>query len=346
MAKQERFTSLTTAIMARRYYLEGATKNQIAQEFGVSRFKVARQLDTALQSGIVTITITAPPGINTQLSTELAAATGLRQAIVVQAPGSVTELTAALGSATATLLADTLDEDDVLGITWGATLSALVEALPELPAFTAVQLAGSLSGMALTYNAPDLLRRIQQRTNGPVFPLHAPLVLGSAAAAQAFIADSEPQRTFREFENLTHAVVGIGSWLQAPERGGTSSLVQSLTAEDFAKFELLDAQADIAANVFDSSGQLVQPDDFAERSVGITAQQLRTVPDVIAVAGGEAKATAIAAVLRSGIVHRLVTDEDAARAVIRLMNEPAPHTIGGTGKRAAASRDTASLTTG
>ncbi|MFC4224674.1 sugar-binding transcriptional regulator [Lysinibacter cavernae] len=327
MARQERFTSLTTAMMARRYYLEGATKNQIAQEFGVSRFKVARQLDLALQSGIVTITIAAPPGVNTDLSARLAAATGLRQAIVVQTPGSVTELTAALGSATATLLADTLDEDDVLGITWGATLSALVEALPELPPFTAVQLAGSLSGMALTYNAPDLLRRIQQRTHGQVFPLHAPLVLGSAAAAQAFLADPEPQHTFSQFGKLTHAVVGVGSWLQAPELGGTSSLVQSLTAEDFARFEQLDAKADIAANVFNSAGALVQPGDFANRSVGITAAQLRAVPDVIAVAGGEAKAEAIAAVLRSGIIHRLVTDEDAALAIIRLLDAPTKRAI-------------------
>ena len=36
------------AVIARRYYLEGRTRIQIAEEFGLSRFKVARMLDEAI----------------------------------------------------------------------------------------------------------------------------------------------------------------------------------------------------------------------------------------------------------------------------------------------------------
>lgn len=53
--------SATAAILmgkvARRYYLEGRSKVEIAQEVGISRFKVARLLDEALATGLVRIEI-------------------------------------------------------------------------------------------------------------------------------------------------------------------------------------------------------------------------------------------------------------------------------------------------
>ena len=44
-----------SATVARRYYLEGASKSDIATELGLSRFKVARLLEGARASGIVRI---------------------------------------------------------------------------------------------------------------------------------------------------------------------------------------------------------------------------------------------------------------------------------------------------
>ena len=55
------------AVIARRYYLEGRTRVQIAEEFGISRFKVARELDEALSSGMVEITIHNPGSIDLEL---------------------------------------------------------------------------------------------------------------------------------------------------------------------------------------------------------------------------------------------------------------------------------------
>lgn len=42
------------------------------------------------------------------------------------------------------------------------------------------------------------------------------------------------------------------------------------------------------------------------------ADQLRRIPEVVAIAGGQRKAAAIDAVLRSGLVTSLVTDTAAA----------------------------------
>ncbi|MDF2830761.1 MAG: transcriptional regulator, DeoR family, partial [Mycobacterium sp.] len=68
------------AVIARRYYLEGRTRIQIAEEFGLSRFKVARMLDEAIESGMVEIKIHNPGSIDVDLSTALQRRFGLEHA--------------------------------------------------------------------------------------------------------------------------------------------------------------------------------------------------------------------------------------------------------------------------
>ena len=50
--------------IARRYYLEGRSKRDIAEEFGLSRFQIARSLRKARDTGLVRITIDFPGDIN------------------------------------------------------------------------------------------------------------------------------------------------------------------------------------------------------------------------------------------------------------------------------------------
>ncbi|MEU4245319.1 sugar-binding domain-containing protein [Actinoplanes sp. NPDC026619] len=50
----------------------------------------------------------------------------------------------------------------------------------------------------------------------------------------------------------------------------------------------------------------------AGRSIAVTTDQLCAIPDVFALAGGDGKATAIAAAIRAGLLHRLITDASTA----------------------------------
>ncbi len=79
------------AAMARRFYLEGKSKIQIAEEFGVSRFKVARVLETALERDLVRIEIRVPAELDAERSDALRARYGLRHAVVVESPAEAEE---------------------------------------------------------------------------------------------------------------------------------------------------------------------------------------------------------------------------------------------------------------
>ena len=78
--------------VARRYFLDNRSKLEIADEFAISRFKVARLLDVARDKGIVTITITGPGALDAELSEALRRRFGLDHAIVVStSPGDDAE---------------------------------------------------------------------------------------------------------------------------------------------------------------------------------------------------------------------------------------------------------------
>src|SRR5881398_2788479 len=69
--------------VARRYYLENWSKSQIADRYGISRFRVARLLNQSRESGLVTIRIEDSGPIDTELSDRLRERFGLKHAIVV-----------------------------------------------------------------------------------------------------------------------------------------------------------------------------------------------------------------------------------------------------------------------
>src|SRR5262252_10282983 len=75
------------ARVARQFYLEGVSKVDIADQLGISRFRVARLLDAAREAGMVRIEIGLPGGsLDTGLSAELCSAFGLEQAFVFNIP--------------------------------------------------------------------------------------------------------------------------------------------------------------------------------------------------------------------------------------------------------------------
>src|ERR1700745_1624271 len=75
------------ARVARQFYLEGVSKVDIADRLGISRFRVARLLDSARDAGMVRIEIGLPGGnLDAGLSAELCSAFGLRRAFAFHFP--------------------------------------------------------------------------------------------------------------------------------------------------------------------------------------------------------------------------------------------------------------------
>jgi DNA-binding transcriptional regulator LsrR (DeoR family) len=209
------------------------------------------------------------------------------------------------------VLAEGLAEEDVLGISWGRTLHSMVGHLPPLPACAVVQLVGSVPSLELEVNSTELVRRLAERAGGRVYPLHVPLILQSADIAEALRSDPNLRQTLDMFPRVTRAVVGIGAWVE-----GESTVRAALSGEDGRAIQAAGAIADVCGIPLDRAGREVLAGGLPERRIAISAAQLRTLPDVVAISAGPRKVAAIGAALRSGLVHRLITDDITARGLI------------------------------
>jgi DNA-binding transcriptional regulator LsrR (DeoR family) len=187
----------------------------------------------------------------------------------------------------------------------------MVGHLTSLPRCTVVQIVGSVPTLELDVNSMELVRRVADCAGGPVFPLHAPLLVDRPETAAALRGDPHVRKTIEMFDRLTKAVVGIGAWT------ASGSTVRAALSDAFAaELDAAGAVADICSTILDVDGLEIRAGGLPDRFVGISPAQLRAVPDVLAIAGGADKAPAILAALRSGLIHRLVTDEEAARLLL------------------------------
>lgn len=305
-------SALEAALVARRYYLDGKQKNEIAQELGLSRFKVARLLDEARVSGIVRISIELPTAFDLDLGERIAAKYGIRRAIVVQSePDNAEATAAAIGQAAAEHVAGVLASDDVLGLAWGSSLTVMADALQGRSGADVVQLVGGVRASGGAVSGVELVRRVAERTGGVAHPLHAPLVVGSAAMARELLADPALADARELFSKLTVCAFGIGSWASPAQ----SALFAELPHEARAELRRLGTVADVCGIPIGVDGQPISA-EVLDRIVGIRMNDLRQVPEVVVMAGGEAKREAIAAVLRTGMVATLVTDSIAAKSLI------------------------------
>lgn len=300
--------------IARRFYLDGRSKVEIAEEFGVSRFKVARALEAARESGIVRISIRLPAQIDSDLSDRLRAAFGLERAIVVDGSDDPARTHRRLGAVAADLLAEIVGDDDVLGLAWGRTVNAVGAELAGLARCTTVQLGGVVShrtyGEDADEGSVESVRRAAQLSGGPAYPIYAPLILPDATTAAALRSDPGIAGAFEHFDRLTKAVVSIGGWDEQ-----SSTVYASLEPGPREELNRRGVRAEISAQLFDSQGGRVHS-ELDERVLAITDAQLAGVPEVIAVAGGPGKAEAIGVVLRSCLISTLVTDAATAQRLL------------------------------
>jgi DNA-binding transcriptional regulator LsrR (DeoR family) len=298
---------LQAAAVARRFYLDARSKIEIADEFGLSRFKVARILDDARASGLVRIEITTPAEIDIERSEALRAAFGLRYAVVI---GTLAEPETALrnhlGRVAADLLTEIVVDGDVLGVGWGRTINAVSGALTDLATCTVVQLSGALTGTAVDESSVELVRRIGSVSGGAVYPIYAPLIVPDAATAAGLRQQPQVAEAVRHHDEITKAVVAIGSW-DPPN----SQVREAVTEEERAALMRAGVLAEVCGTFMDSAGGEVQT-DLALRVISITGTQLKAIPEVVAVAGGADKARAIRAVICGGYATSLVTDQSVA----------------------------------
>jgi DNA-binding transcriptional regulator LsrR (DeoR family) len=298
------------AVVARRFYLEGRSKTEIAEELGMSRFKVARILDDARELGLVKVSVELPAALDATLSHALQQRFALHRALVVNTTGTPRP---ALGRVAADLLSEVTTAADVLGFTCSRSVAATTQALRALPPCRVVQLSGTLAGRNQDIGSVESVRRAADVGGGKAYPIYAPMVLPDAAAARSLSRQPSIRHTLDHFAEVTIAIVAVGGW-----DAELSTVWEEAEQDVRAQVTESPAVGEIAARLFDAEGNPVAT-PLDDRVLALTLEQLRRIPEVIALAHDARRAPAVRAAVSAGLVSSLVCDHHLARA---LLDEP------------------------
>jgi len=302
--------------VSRLYYEREYTQQQISDRLNLSRPKVSRLLQQAEDVGVVKINIIPQPGVYTDLEDALEAKYGLKEAVVVgvSEPNSQIAVSREVGAAATGYFSRTTNSPCIIGISWGTTLRAMVEAMPAMDCHDShvVQLTGGLGVPESEAHATYILQRLVAQTESKLSVLLVPGIVDSAEVKKVFLSDSHVQEVIRFFKKITVAYVGIG----APTLDSVVMRDGSIISQkELNILKSKGAVGDVCLRFFDTDGQAVHS-EIDDRVMGISLEELKKIDRVVGVTGGPKKFGAIRAALKGKIINVLVTDHLSAKRVL------------------------------
>lgn len=316
-ATQDRASLL--ADVAEMYYLEDKNQSEIAKAVGVTRSMISRMLTEARQSGIVEIRIRRAAKSDPDLERALIERFDLKDAFAVTAPAEGERLVRALGNAGAQLLKRFVAPDITLGLAWGTSISATVDAFEtsESIPMRVVQLVGAMGVRNMEYDGHDLVSRLSGKVGGDAYYLNAPYVCKDEQMVASLLETKSIQETVKAGRKTDVALVGVGTTL--PEYS-SFYLAGYVSLQELKDLRREGGIGDVCGLHFDIHGQPTC-EEFTRRLMTIRRRDLLSIPIRLGVAGGEGKVEAILGALRGGYVNVLVTDTPTARKVLDMADD-------------------------
>jgi len=298
--------------IAKAHYIDGKAKNQIAEEFNVSRFKAARLLDEAVKEGIVQFVIPELVGFRSDLGEALEKKYNIKHCAVVSTPELPSDaLTDSLADSGADIITELALNGMNVGIASGRVISAIADKMKVFPKLNVIQAAGVQDGMNFRHSSLEIVHRLASLGGGHAYPLFAPMWLDKKETAESMMLERSIKELHSLYNNLDILVTGIGSWYGK----GSSGMFQSIPEEFLNEVIAMNATADLCSVILDDQGREIKT-KANSLNLALKADQIRQTPEIIAIAGGTDKYKAIHACLRGDWVTTLVTDEGTAKYLL------------------------------
>lgn len=294
------------------YYINGATQDEIAAEFEISRQSAQRLIALAVSERLIEFRIQSPVADCAALVKRLKARFDLTTCEVV--PSGAADPGASVGIAAAQIFEAQLAQrgSNIFGFSTGRTLLRMAREISARPRtdLKIVSIVGNAArdGCVSPY---EIAMRLSDRIGARCYPLQMPVV--TAAAEHREMLQRQP--AYATISALAHSARAIYVGLSDINWGGP---LQSDGFVEEAEMGFLiesGAVGEIAAWPFDRDGRILS-NSFTERLPGIRVDELSREVPLIAVAYGARKVPAIRAALKGRLITGLITDEQTAIHVL------------------------------
>lgn len=303
------------ADVASMYYVDQMTQGAIAKKIGTTASNVSRMISDSQKLGVVKIIIERPLLHDEDFEHQLKTRFDLAEARVVVAEdaeeNAVLEQVATAGAA---VLTEQLFLGSSIGITWGRTLSAVIEKVRDNQNIggEVIQLAGSVGATQHEYDAVFLTQELAKRIGSRPLHLNAPFIVENEVIAQSLMKNTSNTLTAERAASCDIVVVGVGN---VDPNQATLFSSGHLAEKEIEAIIRQEAVGEVCGHPIGADGQIVSP-DFSSRVISIRPEQLTTIPVRIAVGARRKANKALLSCLRAGYITHLVVDTVTANMLL------------------------------
>lgn len=301
------------------YYQRNLTQQKISQIMGVSRPTVSRLLEEAKKQGFVEIKINTPVSLDSELSEALRKKLKLKDVLVTDIEEVETDHALYKVAEVASLyFSSILKADSIIGISWGRTIKAFVDALEDisLPEATVIQTVGGLGGGNPEIDGQELAFKMAKKLSCPYRYIHAPAVLNNSETLRELMEQKAIKELLRKAKSANIYLSGVGSFEEQE-----SSLQRSgyLDIEEKEELLQLGAVGHLLAHPIDEFGREISL--FKERTLSIPLTHLQNAEWSIGIGSTVEKARPLLAAVRGKYFNVIILDKSCAIELLRLLEE-------------------------
>ncbi|ROU03464.1 sugar-binding transcriptional regulator [Histidinibacterium lentulum] len=295
------------------HYVGGLRQAEVAKRLGVPSVKAHRLIQKAVAEGAVKVSIEGEIVACIELEEALRRRYGLDVCEVAPDLDEGGLPLRTLGRAGASFLRRLLELGEVttIGISHGRTLAAMVQAMPNLsmPDRRFVSLMGGLT-RSYAANPHDVMYMLAVKTGASSYVLPVPFFANSIEDRKVLLAQRGVSEVLEIARSAPVKVVGVGS------AGSSAQLVVSglIRPGEIEEISKSGGVGEMLGHFFDREGALVDT-PLTARTVTVPLEKGRG-DRIIAIAGGEEKVGPLQAILRSGHLSGLITDERTAQQLL------------------------------
>ena len=295
------------------FYNEGLSQVEIGAKMEMSRWKVGRVIKDARDRGLITITINHPQVDLTETEIKIAKKFGIKQTIVV----AINEFSGEspldqIGAAGAQYLASVIHRYRVLGVTWGLTMSHVAKNLPQIETdrLELAQIGGGIGTIEGTDN-PALTMMLGQKLSANAHVIQAPIIVRNKAIRDTLFKENKIRETLEIAKKADIVMFGVGLV------GAESLLWQSgfLDSKEATILKKAGAVGAICGRFFNDHGNQCWQ-DLADRTIGLSLNELKMIKHKILIAVGKEKLQGILGALKGDLVDVLIVDMETAQRLL------------------------------
>ncbi|MFZ7121469.1 MAG: sugar-binding transcriptional regulator [Eubacteriaceae bacterium] len=307
--------------IARYYYIDGLTQEEIACRMSLSRQKVGRLMQKLIPEGIVKISIDESMDTYIDLEQDLEKKFNLKEVVVVSTQETNHLTLNALGKVGAQYLDRIVKPNSNIGIAWGRTLTYVTQHIIRERKnlnLSIVQLAGGVFPYGhffdgdLSRQSGEITREISLKLGAKPYLMHNPLIVDNAHAKKVLMQESTVNKVIKKITSCDIVMISIASLGKS-----VTPFVEGLLGEDDLAYLIKHrAVGNFLFRYFDIDGNIIDA-PFYERLICPELDVMKKIPLKICVSGTREKINAIYGGIKGGLVDVLITDSDTAIALMK-----------------------------